>query len=67
MVAATVRIEFLGATEKVMDAVRHWQTYLKLDPSSAWGAIARRELGKLKKSAVVDGKNGSPAEDRKQS
>ena len=52
---------------KVMDAVRHWQTYLKLDPSSAWGAIARRELGKLKKSAVVDGKNGSAAEDRKQS
>lgn len=50
---------------QIMEAVRHWQMYLKLDPSSAWGAIARRELGKLKKSAVVDGKSGT--EERKQS
>ena len=37
----------------VMDAVRHWKTYLKLDPGSSWGAIARRELDKLRRSAVV--------------
>jgi tetratricopeptide (TPR) repeat protein len=42
---------------KVMDAVRHWQVYLKLDPGSAWGAIARRELSKLKKSTLLDGRN----------
>lgn len=41
---------------QVMEAVRHWRTYLKLDPSSAWSAIARRELEKLKKSTVLDGK-----------
>jgi tetratricopeptide (TPR) repeat protein len=39
----------------VMDAVRHWKTYLKLDPGSTWGAIARRELEKLRKSTVVQG------------
>lgn len=49
---------------QLMEAVRHWQIYLKLDPGSAWGAIARRELGKLKKSAVVDGRTDPPAEDR---
>ncbi len=38
---------------QVMEAVRHWKTYLKLDPGSSWAAIARRELDKLKKSAVV--------------
>lgn len=40
---------------KVMEAVRHWKIYLKLDPGSSWGAIARRELEKLRKSTVVDG------------
>jgi Tfp pilus assembly protein PilF len=39
----------------VMEAVRHWKTYLKLDPGSSWGAIARRELEKLRKSTVVQG------------
>jgi tetratricopeptide (TPR) repeat protein len=39
----------------VMDAVRHWRIYLKLDPGSSWGAIARRELEKLRKSTVVRG------------
>ncbi len=43
---------------QVMDAVRHWKLYLKLDPSSAWGAIARRELGKLRRSTVLEGRNG---------
>ena len=36
-----------------MDAVRHWKLYLKLDPGSSWSTIARRELDKLRKSAVV--------------
>jgi tetratricopeptide (TPR) repeat protein len=36
-----------------MDAVRHWKLYLKLDPGSSWGAIARRELDKLRRSALV--------------
>ena len=40
----------------IMDAVRHWKIYLKLDPSSAWGAIARRELAKLRMSTVLDGR-----------
>jgi tetratricopeptide (TPR) repeat protein len=40
---------------QVMEAVRHWKTYLKLDPGSSWGAIARRELEKLRKSTVVQG------------
>ena len=40
---------------QVMEAVRHWKIYLKLDPGSSWGAIARRELEKLRKSTVVHG------------
>lgn len=42
---------------QTMEAVRHWKAYLKLDPSSAWGAIARRELGKLRQSALVKGRS----------
>ena len=42
---------------QVMEAVRHWKVYLKLDPSSAWGAIARRELGKLRNSTVLEGRS----------
>lgn len=37
----------------VMEAVRHWKLYLQLDPGSSWAAIARRELDKLRKSALV--------------
>jgi tetratricopeptide (TPR) repeat protein len=40
---------------QVMEAVRHWKLYLKLDPGSSWGAIARRELEKLRKSTVLQG------------
>lgn len=40
---------------RVMEAVRHWKVYLKLDPGSSWGAIARRELDKLRKSTLVQG------------
>jgi len=42
---------------QVMEAVRHWKMYLKLDPSSAWGAIARRELSKLRTTTVLEGRN----------
>ena len=43
---------------QVMEAVRHWKIYLKLDPSSAWGAIARRELTKLRTTTVLQGRTG---------
>jgi tetratricopeptide (TPR) repeat protein len=38
-----------------MKAVHHWQAYLKIDPGSSWAAIARRELSKLRDSAIVRG------------
>ena len=38
-----------------MKAVRHWTTYLKLDPASHWANIARRELAKFRETAVVHG------------
>ena len=41
---------------QVMEAVRHWKAYLKLDPSSAWGAIARRELDRLRTTTVLEGR-----------
>lgn len=45
---------YQGANQ-MMNAVRHWTEYLKLDPSSHWSSIARRELSKLRKAAVVSG------------
>ena len=47
------------ASNQPMKAVRHWTDYLKLDPSSHWSNIARRELGKLRKAAVVRGSGRS--------
>lgn len=41
---------------KTMEAVRHWKAYLKIDPTSSWAAIARRELGKLRDSTIVRGR-----------
>lgn len=41
------------AMGQTMKAVHHWQAYLKVDPSSSWAAIARRELSKLRDSALV--------------
>ena len=41
------------STGQVMKAVRHWQAYLKIDPTSSWAAIARRELAKLKETAII--------------
>jgi tetratricopeptide (TPR) repeat protein len=40
---------------EVMNALRHWREYLKLDGTSAWAAIARRELEKLEGATVVTG------------
>lgn len=45
---------FQGSNQ-TMKAVRHWTEYLKLDPSSHWSSIARRELSRLRKAAVVPG------------
>jgi len=38
-----------------LKAVRHWKAYLTMDPGSAWAAIARRELAKLKEATIVRG------------
>jgi tetratricopeptide (TPR) repeat protein len=38
-----------------LKAVRHWKAYLSMDPGSAWAAIARRELAKIKESAILRG------------
>lgn len=36
-----------------LKAVRHWRAYLKADPNGHWAAIARRELARLRDSALV--------------
>ncbi len=41
---------------RAMEAMRHWKQYLKLDPTSHWAAIAKREMTKLKNSALVGGR-----------
>ncbi len=41
--------------ERPMEALRHWKQYLKLDSSSHWASIARRELNRLKEAALVKG------------
>lgn len=41
-----------------LKALHHWMMYLKLDPASQWATVARRELAKLRKSAVVPGARG---------
>jgi tetratricopeptide (TPR) repeat protein len=41
---------------QTMKAVHHWQAYLKIDPNSSWAAIARRELSRLRESAIVGGR-----------
>lgn len=38
-----------------LNAVRHWQQYLRLDPSGYWAGIARRELARLKEETLVQG------------
>jgi tetratricopeptide (TPR) repeat protein len=39
-----------------MKALRHWNAYLKLDRSSQWASIARRELTKLREQTLVRGR-----------
>jgi tetratricopeptide (TPR) repeat protein len=41
-----------------LKAVRHWKAYLKLDASSSWADVARRELDKLFRATVVPGRGG---------
>jgi len=50
-----IALLYQGA-QQPMKAVRHWTAYLKLDPSSEWATIARRELSKLREAAVVRGR-----------
>jgi tetratricopeptide (TPR) repeat protein len=38
-----------------MRAVRHWRAYLKLDTTSTWSRIARRELEKLEALTILPG------------
>lgn len=38
---------------RAMEAMRHWKQYLGLDSKSQWALIAKRELAKLKESALV--------------
>jgi tetratricopeptide (TPR) repeat protein len=38
-----------------LKAVRHWKAYLTMDPGSAWAAIARREMAKIKEAAIFRG------------
>jgi len=52
-----IALLYQGANQP-LKAVHHWMTYLKLDPSSQWAVIARRELAKLRKAAVVPGAGG---------
>ncbi len=38
---------------RAMEAIRHWKHYLTLDTASQWANIAKREMAKLKSSALV--------------
>jgi len=42
-------------TNQPMKAVRHWSAYLKIDQSSQWADIARRELAKLRGATLLRG------------
>lgn len=52
-----IALLYQGANQPLR-AVHHWMAYLKLDPSSQWATVARRELAKLRKAAVVPGARG---------
>ncbi len=49
-------------TGQALKAVRHWRIYLKLDPSSSWSVIARRELEKLRAATIVRGRSARAPE-----
>ena len=36
-----------------LQATRHWKAYLKVDGSSSWASVARRQLEKLRQITVV--------------
>jgi tetratricopeptide (TPR) repeat protein len=38
-----------------MKALKHWREYLKLDPAGYWAGIARREVQRLRREALVHG------------
>lgn len=38
-----------------LNAMRHWRAYLKVDHSSNWAQIAKRELAKLEATTVLQG------------
>lgn len=38
-----------------LKALRHWKSYITMDPGSAWAAIARRELAKIREAAILRG------------
>jgi tetratricopeptide (TPR) repeat protein len=40
----------------LMRAASHWQIFLKLDPASSWSDIARKELQRLRRVTVVEGR-----------
>gem|GEM_PF-278769 len=42
-------------TRDLIRAVRHWRAYLKLDTTSSWSKVARRELEKLEALTIVNG------------
>jgi tetratricopeptide (TPR) repeat protein len=47
-----------------MQAIKHWRAHLKLEPNSIWSRIAGRELNKLTKGLLHDGRksvSGKPA------
>jgi len=39
-----------------LNAMRHWRAYLKMDATSEWAQIARRELRSLENAMVLEGK-----------
>lgn len=38
-----------------LKALPHWKAYIAMDPGSAWAAIARRELAKIREAAIHRG------------
>jgi tetratricopeptide (TPR) repeat protein len=40
-------------TGDALKAVHHWKSYLKLDRSSQWAEIARRQLERLRQSTII--------------
>jgi tetratricopeptide (TPR) repeat protein len=41
---------------EMLKAVHHWKLYLKLDTTSSWATVARRQLQKLREATVIQNK-----------